>query len=253
MSKLTPALILHDIHAPFHDKRAWRLMLKVARKLKPGLVVVNGDFLDCFCISSHSKSPDRGGKGLKSEVEEGRRLLDQLDSLGADDKVFVAGNHEDRLRRYLEEKAPQLFGLVDIPGLLELRERGWQYVPYKHHTKRGKLHITHDVGYCGRYASARALDTYQHSITTGHTHRFQYLVEGNAAGEQKLSASFGWLGDAKAVDYMHRAQVLKNWALGFGIGYLDESNGLVYLTPVPIVRRSNSSYSACVNGEIFVA
>ena len=244
---LIPALILHDLHAPFHDHRAWRLVLKVARDLKPRLLIVNGDFLDCFAVSSHSKDLKRA-QNLKWEVAEGQRLLDQLDTLGADDKVFVAGNHCDRLRRYLEDKAPQLFGLVDIPGLLGLRERGWHFVPYKSHTKRGKLHITHDVGYAGRYAAFRALDTYQHSVITGHTHRFQYIVEGNATGEQKLSASFGWLGDANQVDYMHRAKVLKDWALGFGIGYLHRTSGLVYLVPVPIV-----SYTCVVNGKLYTA
>jgi hypothetical protein len=146
----------------------------------------------------------------------------------------------------LEDKAPQLFGLVDVPGVLGLRERGWSYTPYKRHTKLGKLHITHDVGACGRFSTYKALDTYQHSIITGHAHRLSYVVEGNAVGEYKLSAQFGWMGDVNKVDYMNMASARKNWALGFGVGYLDTDTGIVYLTPVPIVRNT-----CCVNGVLY--
>lgn len=150
-------------------------------------------------------------------------------------KVHVTGNC-DRLTRYLKDKAPQLFGVVSIPSLFNLKERGWTYTPYKQHRRIGKVHFTHDVDAAGRNSTFKALDTYQHSVVTGHAHRMQYIVEGNAVGECKLAAQFGWLGDADKIDYMHRAKVNKDWALGFGIGYLDESTGLMYLTPVPIVN-----------------
>src|SRR5690606_24766656 len=117
-------------------------------------------------------------------------LLDQLDELGAVDKLYIEGNHEDRLRRYLM-KNPALHGVVSTERLLHLRERGWQFIPYKHHDKRGAIHCTHDVGAAGRNAVFRALDTYQHSGVTGHTHRFQYIVEGSAVGDVKVSAMFG--------------------------------------------------------------
>ena len=46
------------------------------------------------------------------------------------------------------------------------------------------------------------------------------------------------VGDAEAADYMHHMKARKDWALGFGIGYLDEKTGLVYIVPVPIVNRT---------------
>lgn len=243
--KLESILIVPDTHIPYHDRRAFSLMMKAAKDLKPHHIVAIGDFADCFTVSTHSKDPRRKGM-LKPEVEEVHRALDSLDRLGAKNKIFIGGNHEDRLRRYLQDKAPELFGLVDIPQLFHLRDRRWTYVPYKEHAKIGKLHFTHDVGNAGRNATFAALDTYQHSIITGHAHRLQYIVEGNAVGEFKLSAQFGWLGDVTKVDYMHRAKANKNWALGFGVGYIDPKTGIAYLTPVPIVR-----YSCVVNGKLY--
>lgn len=203
--------------------------------------------MDFYSVSSHSKDPRRKER-LEDEVASGHTGLSELDELGAKNKIFVAGNHEDRLRRYLQDKAPELFGLVDIPQLFHLKARGWTYIPYKGHGKLGKLHLTHDVGNSGRNATFAALDTYQHSVITGHSHRLQYIVEGNAVGEFKLSAQFGWLGDITKVDYMHSAKANKNWALGFGIGYLDPATGLAYLQPVPLVK-----YTCVVEGKLYRA
>ena len=78
----------------------------------------------------------------------------------------------------------------------------------------------------------------------------QYIVEGNAVGEYKLAAQFGWLGDKSKIDYMHRAKVNKDWALGFGVGYINSETGIAYLTPVPIIQVK-SKYTCVVNGSYF--
>jgi predicted phosphodiesterase len=243
--RLEAVLIVPDTHRPYHDHRAWNLMLRVGKVLRPDHLIVMGDLADFYSVSSHSKDPNRIAN-LSEEVEDVNVGLDELDALKAKKKKFIAGNHCDRLTRYLQDKAPELFNVVGIPELLKLKERGWEYTPYKSDTKLGRVHFTHDVGVAGRNATFRALDTYQHSVVTGHTHRLQYVVEGNAVGEYKLSAMFGWLGDRTKIDYMHRATVNKNWALGFGMGYLHPRSGIVYLTPVPIVN-----YTCVVNGQFF--
>jgi hypothetical protein len=223
-------------------------MLKVGRVLRPHIVTVIGDLADFYAVSAHSKNPERA-RNLEWEVEDVNKALDELDSLEASDKRFIAGNHEDRLQRYLQDKAPELFGIVNIPKLFRLKERGWQYTAYKDDTKIGKLYATHDVGSAGRHATFSALDTYQHSVVTGHTHRLQYIVEGNAVGEFKLSAQFGWLGDRTKIDYLHRASVNKNWALGFGVGYISD-DGIAYMVPVPIIQVKGD-YTCVVNGKLF--
>lgn len=245
-AKLEPILIVSDAHIPYHDKKAFALMLGVAKDLKPKHIYIIGDFVDFYAVSSHSKSPKRSLQ-LAEELKAGEAALDQLDKLGAENKVYIGGNHEDRMQRYLQDKAPELFDVVSVPDLLHLKQHGWEYVPYKKHTKLGKMHFTHDVGSAGRNAIFKCLDTYQHSVVTGHTHRLAYIVEGNAVGESKVSAQFGWLGDSRSVDYMQHAKVLKDWALGFGVGYYDPTSKLVYLTPVPIVN-----YTAVVNGKLYI-
>ncbi len=246
---LKPILVVSDAHRPYHNQHAWDLMLQVGKALKPSILVTIGDLADMYTVSSHSKDPSRANR-LDEELADINLALDQLDALGAKQKVFVEGNHEDRLKRYLQDEAPALFSAINIPKLFRLKERKWEFVPYKESTRIGKVRFTHDIGNAGRFAVHKALDTFQHSVITGHTHRLSYIVEGNAVGEYAVSASFGWLGDVEQIDYMHKVQARKNWTLGFGVGYLDAKTGIMYLTPVPIITVKGV-YSCAVNGKLF--
>ena len=232
-----------DVHAPYEDKRAVALTLDAMKHFEPDVVVVMGDLIDCLSVSRFTKDPSRA-KNLKHETEYAGALLDKME---APRKIFVAGNHEDRLRRYLEEKAPEVLPFVDIPKLLELERRGWEYVPYKEFTRLGKLYVTHDVGSAGRYNVYKALDSFQASVVTGHTHRLGYVVEGDAVGNCQVSTQFGWLGDFDQIDYLHRIQARRNWAQGFGTGIHDTATGYVYLRPHPIV-----DYTCEIDGAVLV-
>lgn len=243
--RLKPVLIVPDAHVPYHSEDAWQLMMDVARDLKPETVVVIGDLVDFYAVSSHSKDPKRATQ-FPEEIAAAKTKVAELESLGAKKMIYCEGNHEDRLARYLRDKAPELFGVVDVPSLLGLER--WEFVPYRDHTKSGKIHYTHDVGSSGRNAVFRCLDTYQHSVATGHTHRIAYIVEGNAVGEVKLSAQFGWLGDVNQIDYLHRAKSKKDWALGFGVGYEDSQTGHTFLVPIPIVDNRT-----VFNGKLYKA
>jgi len=234
-NKLEKILFIPDCHVPYHDKDAFNLMLKVGKAFKPDHAIILGDFADFYGVSSHSKDPNRALK-LKEEIDATKDALDQIISIGAKNNVFVSGNHEDRLERYLRDKAPELFNFISIPKILELKEKGFKYTPYKQAYKIGKLNITHDTGVAGRFAHYKALDTFQHNIIIGHTHRIGYAVEGDAQGQRHLGAMLGWLGDVNEIDYMHQVKARKEWSLGFGIGYLDPKTGVVYVNPVPIIN-----------------
>lgn len=241
--KLKKALFIPDTHVPYHDKRAWNLMMKVAKELKPDIICIAGDFADFYCVSSHDKSPEREDQ-LAEEIKQVNEALDQLDSCNAKEKIFVAGNHEDRLDRYLKTKAPELYSLVRVKQLFNLHKRGWKYVPYKQSTKVGKLHLTHDTGTAGAMAHSKALADFQDNVVIGHTHRTAYTVVGNAKGVPHVGAMFGWLGDVNQVDYMHQVKANRDWSLGFGIGYF-QPNGNFHLVPMTLV-----DYSVVLEGKL---
>ena len=229
-----------DSHRPYHDPLAYRTMLTAARHVAalPGgihTLVILGDYADFYCVSSHSQNPSRRTL-LELEVCDVLDGLDELDALpGVQRKVYVEGNHEWRLARYLADKAPELFGLVDVPGLLGLEKRGWEFVPYKRAIKLGKLLVTHDVDRAGKYALQHSLADAGTNIVIGHTHRMGTWYEGSATGTSHVAASFGWLGSVDEANYKHRMKALRDWHHGFGIGYQEEC-GTVHIQAVPIIE-----------------
>ena len=236
-------LFIPDVHRPYHDAKAWRLMIKAARSFGPRRLVVLGDFGDFYATSRHDKDPNRR-RNLEFEVASMNRGLDELDALGARFKHFVAGNHEHNLERYLMQRAPELFNVVRVPELLRLRTRGWTYTPYKQHLRIGKLYVTHEVGRAGADAHRQARATFEGNVVIGHTHRMAMHYAGNAKGKARVGAMFGWLGDASKIDYAHRVQALRDWQLGFGIGFRDR-RGVVHLQACPIINGE-----VLINGKI---
>ena len=244
---LEKILFVPDTHAPYHDKRAFKLLLKVAEAFKPDTTVTLGDFFDMYAVSSHTRNPGRVSR-LQYELEAGKDLLEELRE-HTKKAVFIAGNHCDRLQRYIYDKAPELFETVKLEEILELKKNGWIYVPYRESYQLGKLWITHDTGRAGKHATSQSLDDFQDNVVIGHVHRMSYQITGNAKGRPHVGASFGWLGDKlEAGSYMHRVKANRDWALGFGVGYHRKSTGVVYLQPVPIVN-----YTCVVGGEFFSA
>lgn len=242
---------LPDCHRPYHDKRAWRVFMEAMEWWKPDTLVCLGDLGDFYKISSFSQDPGRSHT-FKDEVEDCNLALDELDSLGASRKIFLEGNHEHRFVRYLQDKAPELFGMVDTPTLFNLGSRGWEHVPYKESVQLGKLWLTHDVGNAGRYSVFRAADTFQHPVVMAHTHRLVYVVEGNATGDSFPAVQFGWMGDVEKVNYMHQVAAKRAWSLAFGTGLLDESNGHIFLTPHPLVPYQGK-LRTFLEGKEFIA
>ena len=234
-------LILPDIHAPYHDARAWRLVMKVARAFAWDTCLSLGDFHDFYAVSFHPKNPNREHL-LERELRQARPLVHDLNTTPFAHRIMVKGNHEHRLDRYLMDKAPQLYNLVRDQDLLGFCEGNWRIVEYREDITIGRLYATHDVGSAGALA---VFNAYQDNVVTGHDHQMCYLVRGNAKGVAHVSATFGCLGDVAKVDYMHKIKARRNWALGFGVGYL-RANGFIYLQPVPIVE-----YSCVVEGRLF--
>lgn len=228
-------LIVPDCHRPYHDERAWQLMLKAARRLRPHIVVVLGDFVDCYQVSDHDKDPARL-ESFDDEMLSGNEGLDELEAstpLASGTRHFIAGNHEQRLERLLWRQAPQLHTRVTIQKELRLKERGWTYTPYRESLRIGKLYFTHDEGTAGMKAHETARATFESNVVIGHTHRMAVSYRGTAKGTSNFGAMLGWLGSVDKIDYTHKVKA-RQWQHGFGVGYLLKS-GVVHLQAVPIV------------------
>ncbi len=226
-------LVCPDAHHPYVDELAWSTFLEVAKHVKPDALVIIGDFADCYSVSQYSKSPERR-VSLKSEIDSVNRALDQLERLGIPEVIYVEGNHEDRLTRYMCERAPELYGLVSAKELLRVKARGWRWVPYRDWFRIGKLAFTHDVGRAGVNATRQSLLDFGGNLVYGHTHRGGVVYQGTVEGDQHVCLNVGWLGDYESIDYMHRARARREWQHGAGLCYQTE-DGYSWVSFLPIL------------------
>lgn len=239
-------LVIPDLHAPYHDKKAWRCFLKAARYTKPKRVVIIGDFGDYYAVSSHPKSPSRKAN-LEWEIQETNKCLDEVEKIGADQIVYCGGNHEFRMDRHIRDKAPELFGLkgTTVPEQYRLKERGIKFVPYMSYIRIGKVAYTHEVGRCGVNTARATLMDFGGNIVVGHSHRAGLSYQGTVHDGQRVCMNVGWMGDLDSIDYFHRARAERDWETGFGVVDQDK-RGVGWMTFVPII------FNKCLlDGKLF--
>jgi len=241
---LEKILIIPDCHVPWEDKKAFDLMLRAGKFFKPGITIIIGDFLDLLSCSRFDKSPEEAGVQFDYEILKGKRRLTQVRALGAKRNVFIAGNHEARLKTLLKKQALALYNTLTIPKLLELKEHGWEYVEYEDDIRIGRISYVHDTGALGPYAHVRSGEIYQSSVVHGHTHHAALSYTGNARRRSHVAAQIGWLGSERAARYLANAKKRKNWQHAFAIGYMEKS-GTTHLQIVPIIEGS-----CVVEGEL---
>lgn len=211
-------LCVPDVHRPYHDERAFDLVLNIIDHRKPDYVVQLGDFGDFAAVASHPKKFGREERFERelADVRNGVKCLQQ--ATGRGQLVFLQGNHEERYERYAALRAPAIESTLPAGRtLLGLRPQD-RWVPYQSSIKLGDcVTFVHDVGHSGKNATAQTLDAVGHCVVHGHTHRGAIVFDGNVnLNERRFAMGCGWLGDRTKITYMHPSKT-RSWQLGFGL------------------------------------
>ncbi len=233
------ALLVPDVHVPFHDLNAWKVLLKVAKSRKWSHVIQLGDFGDYYSMSRHLKSPARRAIMLHDEVAAITEAYAELmQATPGAEHIAIFGNHEFRFERYLAHNAPELFESIRLHKILGLEDAGWKWVQYKKFYKLGRVIFTHNVKEkAGPYAHRHALTTAHANIVIGHTHRMAIQYEGSLEGPH-VGAMLGWLGSSEAAEeYVDDLSLQIDPVLGFGIMYHWDNKKRFRLDAVPIVKN----------------
>jgi hypothetical protein len=142
----TTMLTMGDIHIPYHSVSALTATLDHGDTINPNVILLNGDTLDFHRLSRFQKDPR--ARDAKSEIDRCNELLDAIDErFPKARKIFKCGNHDERYDSYIASCAPEIYKLVSelasLDQLLELKNRGWDYVAEKRPIYAGKLTILH--------------------------------------------------------------------------------------------------------------
>lgn len=202
-----------DAHFWVEEKsRAHEALLVALRKLKPKIIVANGDLLDGARISRHDPSGIDPLPTLADELEVTKRHTAEIARASSGAKrYFTLGNHDSRLSRYLAKHAP---ALEDVDGSrLDHHILGWEFcmsitlnetVVIKHAFKGG-VHATYNnTLHDGR------------TIVTGHLHAQMVRPFTDARGI-RYGVDLGCLADPSWPQFNYATANTKNWRSGFGV------------------------------------
>lgn len=110
---ITSALVISDIHLPYHDLKALKVALKCGVENKVQCVIINGDLLDFHTISRFERDPNK--RSLAQEIEAGKDFIKALRFIFPTQLIiWNYGNHDHRYKKYVYQKAPELLGIKEL-------------------------------------------------------------------------------------------------------------------------------------------
>lgn len=222
-------------------------MISAASYLGIHEIVLLGDFCDFYAVSRHRKDP-RVDTLLMEEVESVRQGLDELDQLfPSAKKVYLEGNHEQRLENYLIDQCPALFGVTECQTLFELNRRPrWSWIPFgrsqQYAVLGSELYAFHRPK-----ASTPKLHIGRTFVSSlyGDIHKIERAHSVALDGKHLTAVCPGWLGDvtSRVFDYMPQ---VPQWQLGFAIVSVDDSSKDFHIDVFEIKNNQ-----ALVYGKLF--
>ena len=226
--------VLSDLQIPFQDKPVLDLVFKFLGAIRPYGIILNGDVVDCYELSEFDKNPLKDA-GLAREIAESGEVMARVAALKPKRKIWLGGNHEDRLRRTLW-KNPKFAAIqaLQFPELFNLAKYGFEWKPYGGIFNLGRLVVTHGstVRQHSGWTARAHFDKFGGSVLVGHTHRLGVYYCTNARG---VHAAFE-NGCLCRLDPEYAQFV--NWQQGFSMVHVDTDNtGFFSVQQIPIIRR----------------
>ena len=196
---------------PIHDENALAVALAITADINPALVILVGDNLDAAELGKYRVTP--------AYQQTTQASIDRLATLCAEVRaaapnariVWLAGNHEERLPRYLLDNAVAAFGLrkgnapeswpvMSLPYLARMDEHDVEYLPGYPASAfwiNDRLRVIHgDRVASGGSTAHKYLGNEKVSVIYGHIHRREYAArtrEDRDGPKEIMAASPGCL------------------------------------------------------------
>jgi hypothetical protein len=240
----------HQRLRPMHDRAACDLAIQCAQVLQPATIVLLGDHLDLAEWSTKYPRPPEHIETTEPAARELHWFLAQLRLACPSARiVYLEGNHDARIRKLMEERAPGGARLrpvddpdgtpmLSIPRLLALDALDVEYVgPYGAEWWWGDVRVTHGDtvrGGGGKTTSAVVAKSH-HSTVMGHIHRAELAsrtVHGQDGPRIITAMSPGCLTKLTAGEVPAAHHTGQDWQQALGVGV--RHRGHVSLSLLPI-------------------
>lgn len=218
------ALILADIHAPYHDDASLRCALVAGKKQKATVIVLDGDVIDCHALSRWQTDPRE--RDFPAEVAAVRGIFGAI--RGGFPKariIYKYGNHDERFLSYMICKAPELLDVDDfqLPKIFRCPEYDIEVMEERQVLRLGKLNVLHGHEY--RYAISNPVNPARGlylrakaNALCAHFHQSSHHSEMSLTEYVTSCWSIGCL-----CDLHPRYMPLNKWSHGFAIVDIDNA------------------------------
>ena len=232
------SIFLSDMHVPFEHKKSLKVVNAFMEWFKPNKIYLIGDIIDFYAVSSFDKDPERI-TSLQDDINKTRNILKDIRACNPKaDILYIEGNHEHRLQKYMW-KHPEISSLdaLSVTNLLMLTELRIAYVNQFESVKYHKFLVEHGsvVRQQSAYTARAMLEKRGMSGISGHTHRMgaHYLTN--------MSGSYAWFENGCLCD-LHPEYVVgqPNWQTSFSIGYFKAKGNRFNVEQVPIIHDKAS-------------
>ena len=195
IKKLEKTMVISDLHGSFIDKKAYSVAMEYMQDYKPDNVVINGDLLDFWSLSTFDRNPERK-YDLQKELYQGRQIFDDIRKVvGKKAKIYyLEGNHEARLLKFIWRN-PELEGVdaLKLPQLLECNKYDVKFLgadpsywkKTNGHLKIGDTIVMHgdnrlngaSTSKHSGYSAKNTMTTMLSSVVIGHNHRLAHIKQ----------------------------------------------------------------------------
>jgi len=228
------AAVINDTHNPYQDQRALHEVELFLLELQPGLLIKNGDMNDFYGLSKFDKNPERKDT-LQSDLNSTRAMnTRQRVQMPDARQIHIDGNHEDRLRRYLWSKAPELASLnaLNVDKLYGLNDNDIEKVGYEDGLLiNGVFMVSHGniVRAHSSYTAKGLSDKQGGSGMCGHTHR------GGSYYKRDRFGTYGYWENFCLCDLSPDYIQFPNWQQGFSLVHFIGDR--FWVEQMPIINR----------------
>ena len=212
------AIVFSDAHYwPGEPSVAHQALVAIAKRLKPKLVIANGDVFDGARISRHSRIGWEKAPTVREEIEVVCQRMREVERAAPDAELIrTAGNHDLRFESYIAANAPELEG-VHGTSLMDFLPHwragfalhinrdslGWTVVRHTH--VAGGIHSAYN-------STLRAGLNYVH----GHLHKLQVVPFGDYRG-RRYGVDTGTLAEPQGPQFGYTQAGPVNWCSGFAV------------------------------------
>jgi predicted MPP superfamily phosphohydrolase len=207
--------IIPDQHFPFVNKKNLKSLIAAVKEHKPNYIVNVGDTYDQYNFSRFARSLDI--MTPQQELLLGRKMAEKMwrDIQAASPKARcfqLSGNHEDRIRKRVMEKLPEIESLVENP-IRQLTEfPGVEQLG----SSRSELEINGVIFTHGWFTKpGDHAKYYLKSVVHGHTHKGNVTYVA-CAGKTLFELDCGYIADPDTIPLEYTPTKTSRWNPGYG-------------------------------------